>query len=277
MIHILSDSCSDLSTDLRARYQIDTIPLYITLADITYRDGDLTFRELFQSVKETGQLPKTAAPSVVDFEQFFSSHSGDIIFISIGSKISATYQSACLAAQEMPERRIQIIDSNNLSTGIGLLVLEAADLRDQGLEIEEIATQIRAISSKIRTSFIIDTLDYLYLGGRCSAMQNIVGSLLQIRPVIEMKPNGTLGIKEKTRGSRKKALSLMLEDFKTQINELHTQRVFITHTGCDEDAEYVKKEIQASAPVTDVLITYAGATVSSHCGPNTIGLIYRVK
>jgi DegV family protein with EDD domain len=277
MIHILSDSCSDLSTDLRARYKIDTIPLYITLADKTYRDGDLTFKELFQSVKDTGQLPKTAAPSVVDFELFFGSHPGDIVFISIGSKISATYQSACLAAQGMTDRRIHVVDSSNLSTGIGMLALSAADLRDQGLEANEIKLRISELIPKIRTSFIIDTLDYLYLGGRCSAMQSIVGSLLHIRPVIEVKSTGTLGIKEKTRGSRKKALTLILDGFKAQLEALDLQRVFITHTGCDEDAAYVKEEILKSAPVQDVHITYAGATVSSHCGPNTLGLIYCLK
>jgi DegV family protein with EDD domain len=277
MIHILSDSCSDLSPDLRARYHIDTIPLYITLDGKSYRDGDLTFNELFDSVKATGQLPKTAAPSVVDFEQFFLRHPGEIIFISIGSKISATYQAACLAAEQMPERSIRIIDSNNLSTGIGLLVLAAADLRDQGYRSEEIAACIEPILPKVRTSFIIDTLEYLHIGGRCSAMQNIVGSLLQIRPVIELKPNGTLGIKEKTRGSRKKALSLLLEDFKSHIHELDMQRVFLTHTGCDEDADFIKESILNAAPVKEVLITYAGATVSSHCGPDTLGLIYRTN
>jgi DegV family protein with EDD domain len=278
MVHILSDSCSDLSPDLRTRYNIDTIPLYITLDGNTYRDGEeLTFRDLFQFVKETGKLPKTAAPSVLDFDKLFSSHSGDIVFISIGSKLSATYQSAHLAAQQMPDRCIHVIDSNNLSTGIGLLALAAVDLRDQGYGAAEIAARVRDIIPKVRTSFIIDTLDYLYLGGRCSAMQSIVGSILQIRPVIEMKPDGTLGIKEKTRGSRKKTLDILLKGFEAQRNDLDLQRVFLTHTGCDEDALYVKEAIQRIAPVEEIHITYAGATVSSHCGPDTLGLIYQIK
>jgi DegV family protein with EDD domain len=278
MVHILSDSCSDLSPDLRTRYSIDIIPLYITLDSKTYRDGEeLTSRDLFRFVKETGKLPKTAAPSVIDFTTFFSNHTGDIVFISIGSKISATYQAAHLAAQQMPDRCIHVIDSNNLSTGIGLLALAAADLRDQGYGIDEIVARVRDIIPKIRTSFIIDTLDYLYLGGRCSAMQSIVGSLLQIRPVIEMKPDGMLGIKEKTRGSRKKTLDILLKDFEAHRNVLDLQRVFLTHTGCDEDARYVKEAIQRTTSVEEIYITYAGATVSSHCGPDTLGLIYRVK
>jgi DegV family protein with EDD domain len=278
MIHILTDSCSDLSPALRALYQIDAIPLYITINGKTYMDGEeITFKELFESVKKTGILPKTAAPSVADFQQFFSRYSGDIVFISIGSKISATHQTASLAVQEMPERNIHIIDSNNLSTGIGILVLEAVDLRDQGYSSDEISSYIEIIKPKVRTAFIIDTLEYLYLGGRCSSMQSIASSLLQIRPVIEMKPEGTLGIKAKIRGSRKKTLSILLEDFESHLNELDTRRVFLTHTGCDSDAEFVKDTILKIAPVEEVLITYAGATVSSHCGPNTLGLIYRIK
>jgi DegV family protein with EDD domain len=277
MIQILTDSCSDLSRDLLDGYHIDTIPLYITVGGKTYRDGELTFQDLFNSVKQTGQLPKTAAPSVVDFERFYEQHPGDIVFISIGSKLSATNQAGLLAAQQFPDRCIHVIDSANLSTGIGLLAVYAADLRDQGLGADQIAVEIESMKTKVRTSFIIDTLEYLYLGGRCSAMQSVMGSLLQIRPVIEMKPEGSLGIKEKTRGSRKKALSLMLDGFKAHIDDIHLKRVFITHTGCDQDAEDVKAAILGMAPVENVYITYAGATVSSHCGPNTLGIIYRVK
>lgn len=278
MIHILTDSCSDLSPALRARYKIDAIPLYITINGKTCRDGeDLTFKELFESVNKTGILPKTAAPSVADFQKFFSKYSGDIVFISIGSKISATHQAASLAVKEMSERNIHIIDSNNLSTGIGILALAAADLRDQGCGANEITSSIEAVKPKVRTAFIIDTLEYLHLGGRCSSMQSIASSLLQIRPVIEMKPEGTLGIKAKIRGSRKKTLSILLENFESHLNELETRRVFLTHTGCDGDAEFVKESILKMAPVEEVLITYAGATVSSHCGPNTLGLIYRIK
>jgi DegV family protein with EDD domain len=278
MVHILSDSCSDLSPDLRARYQIDTIPLYITLNDKSYRDGEeLTCEDIFESVKETGKLPKTAAPSIIDFERFFASHPGDIVFMSIGSKLSATHQTARLASQQMPARCINIVDSCNLSTGIGLLALAAADLRDHGYGADEIASRVEAIIPKVRTSFIIDTLDYLYRGGRCSAMQSIIGSLLQIRPVIEMKPDGTLGIKEKTRGSRKKTLAILLHNFEAHLEELDLRRVFVTHTGCDDDALYVKEAILKMASIEEIFITYAGATVSSHCGPNTLGLIYRVK
>jgi DegV family protein with EDD domain len=277
MIQILTDSCSDLSRDLLDGYRIETIPLYITIDGKTYRDGELSYQDLFHSVEETGQLPKTAAPSVIDFERFFEQHPGDIVFISIGSKLSATYQCGLLASQQHPARRIHVIDSANLSTGIGLLALSAADLRDEGFAADEIAAEIESIKNKVRTSFIIDTLEYLHLGGRCSAMQSIVGSLLQIRPVIEMKPEGTLGIKEKTRGSRKKALALMLDGFKAHMDEIDLRRVFITHTGCDRDAEDIKAAILSVAPVENIYITKAGATVSSHCGPNTLGIIYRVK
>lgn len=278
MIQIFTDSCSDLNQELIDRYQIHVIPLHVLLGDQDYQDGvSVGLTDLFKYVDQTETLPKTAAPSILEFETGFRSVDGEIICITISSKLSATYQNAILAAEQLPERRIRVIDSANLSSGIGLLVIRAAELRDQGASFDDIVKELTTAVSRVHTSFIIDTLEYLYMGGRCSAMQNIVGSLLKLRPVIEVRRDGTLGIKEKIRGSRIKGLNSMLDDFRGNLPVIVPQHVFITHTGCDEDAQFLKEELLKYASIEEVHITYAGATIASHCGPNTIGILYFVS
>jgi len=278
MVTILTDSCSDLSPELSRKYNIKTIPLYVFVNERTYQDGvDIQIEELFRIVDESKKLPKTSAPTIPDFEKFFSENPGDVIFIGIGSKLSATYQNAYLAARSFPERKIYTIDSRNLSTGIGLSVLYAAELRDMGLSADEIVGKTNALISKVHTSFVIDTLEYLYMGGRCSAMENIIGSLLKIRPIIEVKPDGTLGVKEKNRGSRQKSLDVLLEDFRKNLPCINLHRVFVTHAACRADADYLATELMNLAPIDELNITSAGATVASHCGPNTIGILYTIQ
>lgn len=274
MIHITTDSCADLSPELIARYQIRAIPLQVLVNGRNLRDGvTVSTPELFQSVEQSGELPKTSAPSVADFVEFFRADD-EVIFIGISAQLSATLQSACIAAEQLLPQHIHIIDSLNLSTGHGLLAVHAAETRDAGASAEEIVAEIHRRIPRVRTSFIIDTLDYLHKGGRCSAMEAVVGSLLKIRPVIEVRADGTLGVKNKVRGSRKKALDSMLAEFKSHLPNVDLTRVFVTHTGCDEDALFLKSELLKLAPIQEVCITIAGATVASHCGPNTIGIIF---
>jgi DegV family protein with EDD domain len=275
MVTILTDSCADLNQDLISRFAIHTISLTVFINGKIYHDGiDLSLPELYHQVEVGGELPKTSAPSVAEFQTFFQAFPGDLIYIGISAKLSATYQNAFLAAENLPDRNIHVIDSRNLSTGIGLLVLKAADLRDQGLAPNEIEKVIQSLLPKVHTAFMVDTLEYLHKGGRCSAAENIVGSLLKIRPVIEVKADGSLGVKEKTRGTRKKALTYLLEDFKAHLPDIDLQRVFVTHSGCDEDAEFLARELRILAPITEILVTTAGCTISSHCGPGTIGILY---
>jgi DegV family protein with EDD domain len=275
MITILTDSCADLNQELISRFGIHTISLTVFINEKIYHDGiDLSLPELYHQVEIGGELPKTSAPSVAEFQTFFQSFPGDLIYTGISSKLSATYQNALLAAKNLPGRNIHVIDSKNLSTGIGLLVLKAADLRDQGLTAGEIEKEIQSLLPKLHTSFVVDTLEYVYKGGRCSAVENIVGSLLKIRPVLEVKTDGSLGVKEKTRGTRKKALTTLLDDFKAHLPNVDLQRVFVTHTGCDADGEYLAGELKNIAPIQEIYITTAGCTISSHCGPGTIGILY---
>ncbi len=277
MIDLTTDSCSDLSPEIIQNRNIRVLPLQVFINDQNFKDGEVTPQQLFKMVEEGGNLPKTAAPSIAEFADFFKT-SGETIYIGISSKLSATLPNSVLALELLNgEKRVYIIDSLNLSTGIGLLVLKAADLRDAGWSAQEITNEIQRWVPKVRTSFIIVTMDYLYKGGRCTALQAIVGSVLKIRPIIEVRKDGTLGVKEKIRGGRMKGLNSMLEDFKSHLPNIDSKRAFVTHTGCDEDAAYLVEEIRKTGAVEEVLVTTAGATISSHCGPNTIGILFMVK
>jgi len=275
MITIITDSCSDLSPELIDRFQIKVIPLTVYLNDQAYLDGvNISRDELFAAAEKNGQLPKTAAPSIAQFQQMFAQSSDEIIYTGISSKLSATFQSAQLAKETFKDKDIRIIDSKNLSTGIGLLVTRAAEMRDENYSLDEIEEAMIYNVNRTHVSFVIDTLDYLFMGGRCSSMEHLVGSILRIRPVIEVREDGTLGVREKIGGSRRRALNSMLADFKNHLPTLDHHRVFVTHTGCDSDAEYLVGEIKKLTQLDEIQTTYAGATVSSHCGRNTIGILY---
>jgi len=277
MINILTDSCSDLSKDLIERNQIGVIRLSVFINNHIYSDGlDITTDQLFDLVVRTGQLPKTSAPSIAEFSKFFD-RPGECIFIGIGSPLSATHSNALIAAQNLENSGVRVIDSLNLSTGIGLLVLKAAELRDRGFSAEAIEAEIQAAIPKVRTSFVVDTLEYVYMGGRCTAIQMIFGSLLKIRPILEVRSDGTLGIRDKIRGSRKSALDRLLTDFKDHLEEIDLHRVFVTHTSCEEDARYLASEVAKLAPIEELCITLAGSTIASHAGPRCIGILYMVK
>ena len=276
MIYIKTDSCADLGQPLLDAHRISSIPLHVLINGKDYFDDDLTLDFLFSSVDQTGELPKTAAPSVQEFIDFFS-EPDPIVYIGLSSQLSATMANAELALEQMGRNDIHLVDSLNLSTGIGLLVLKAADLRDAGLSVEEITAEIEAARAKVRTAFVIDTMDYLYKGGRCTALQAIFGSMLKIRPVINVRSDGTLGVRDKVRGSRKKALDSLLAGFKADLPDVDLTRVFITHSGCLEDADYLAGKLRDMAEIKDILITIAGSTIGSHCGPNTIGILYLKK
>ena len=277
MINIITDSTSDLGADITAEFNLSVVPLSVTIGNEVYRDGvDITQKDLFALVQKHGELPKTAAPSVGEFIKIFDCP-GESLFVGISSKLSATIQNAILAAESFPAGKVRVIDSLNLSTGVGLLALRAAGLRDQGATAEQADKELRSGVPKLRTSFVIDTMDYLYKGGRCTAIQAIAGSVLKIHPIIGINLDGTLGVKEKARGTRQKGLQRMLEDFTAHLDELDPERVFVTHTCSDEDAEFLKSEIIRLAAPKDVRITQAGSVISSHCGPGTIGILFFVK
>lgn len=273
MIQICTDSCADLSSTLIEQHHIHVIPLQVFINEENIHDGDISLERLFELVAETGKLPVTSAPSMADFVKFFSAND-ETIFIGISSQLSGTLQSAQMAAKELPDRQIHIIDSLNLSTGIGLLVLKAADLRDSGLLAEEIVEALKAWIPRVRSSFVIDTMEYLYKGGRCSGIQALAGSILKIRPIISVQQDGKMVVKHKIRGPRQKALDTLVQDFEQDLPAIDQTRVFVTHSGCEADAFYLKDKLLGLIPSLNVQITTAGATIGSHCGPDTIGILY---
>ena len=277
MVNIITDSTSDLGKDICAEFRLSVIPLSVTIGGNVFQDGvDIQQKDLFALVEKHGELPKTAAPSVGEFIKVFDQR-GECLFIGISSKLSATIQNAILAAETFPAGKIRVIDSLNISSGAGLLALRGAALSEQGFDGARIEKELLSCVPKVRTSFVIDTMEYLYKGGRCTALQAIAGSILRIHPIIEVQKDGTLGVKEKARGTRKKGIQKMLDEFASHLNEIDPERVFVTHTNTDEDAEFLKNEIIRLASPGEVRITQAGSVISSHCGPGTIGILYFVK
>lgn len=277
MIRIITDSTADLSQELAQERKIEIVPLAVNIGGKTYQDGlEMRSENLFPLVEQLGELPKTAAPSAGEFQKAFQ-RPGTCIYIGISSGLSASVQNARVGAQDFEPGKVRIIDSLNVSAGTGLLVLRAADLRDQGATAEQIEQEIKCLVAKVRTSFIIDTMDYLYKGGRCSALQMFAGSLLRIHPIIEIKPDGSMGVKGKARGARRRGLQMLLDDFQIQLPDVDPQRVCISHTGCYEDAEFMVSEIHRMLPNAEVRSFITGSVVSSHGGPNTLGLEFILK
>lgn len=278
-VKIFTDSTSDLTPEIYKKLDISIIPLYVNFDETSFIDGvNISTKELYEKVSEYGKLPKTAASSPSDFYNAFKPYidaDKDIVFIGLSSKLSSHLQNAVIAASEFEDGRIHIVDSLNLSSGIGLLVMKAADFKAQGLSAEEIANKVRALVPKVKTAFVIDTLDYLYKGGRCSALESFVGGMLKIRPVVKVV-NGKMILGQKIIGKRQKALNAMLESVIKQRDSIDPDIVMITHS-ISNDVEYLKTELEKNLNVKEIIVTQAGCVISSHCGPNTIGILYIEK
>lgn len=276
---VMTDSTCDLSDQLLNTFDIRVIPLYVTFSDGTYKDRvDINTPDLYEKVSELGTLPKTSAPSVGEFIEIFAPEieaGNDIIYIGLSSKLSTTLQNARIAAFEFPEGRIHIVDSLNLSTGIGLLVLKAAKFRDQGLTAAEIASKVTELVPKVRTAFVINTFDYLYKGGRCSSLASIVGTVLKIKPIIHVVDGGMI-VGQKPRGINK-AYQIMLDQIYQDEPILDHDMVMVTHSLAPEAAAYLKAELQSHLTIDNLYETQAGCVISSHCGKGTIGILYIVK
>ncbi|MGG1517342.1 DegV family protein [Paenibacillus oryzisoli] len=279
-VRIFTDSTSDLGAELLRQHEIGVVPLYVVFEDETYKDGvTMHVERLFQRVAETGKLPKTAAPSPADFENAFRpviEAGDDIVYIGLSSEVSSTYQNAKIASDAFPEGRITVIDSRSLSTGIGMLVLTAAEAAEQGKSAGEIQSIVEGMIPKIDVEFIIDTLEFLHKGGRCSSVQHYIGSLLKIRPVVKVI-DGAMTLTDKVRGKREKVLAQLLDNTLVNIDAMNTSFMFITHAKAAEEAEYVKQRIEELTGMNRVYVTEAGCVISSHCGPQTVGIVYAKK
>lgn len=273
-----ADSTCDLTDDLIERYHVNIQPLHINLDDKYYRDGiDILPDDIYATYQAKGILPKTSAPNPVDYIEKFKQWTDAgyaVIHISLGSGISSSHQNSLLAAEELPD--VYSIDSGNLSTGMGLLVIEAAERIEQGMEASQIYQEVNQLKDKVHASFVIDKLTYLYEGGRCSALANISANLLNIKPSIKVdNENGKMTVGKKYRGS----LARVLKNYTTdQLNDdarINKKRIFITHSGiAEENIELVKDMIEQNYDFEEIIVTRAGCTISSHCGPNTLGVLF---
>ncbi len=278
---IMADSTSDLTQTLIQSRDIKIIPLYVNFGEQSYKDGtDITTEELYKKVDELGYLPKSSAISPGDFMMAFEPYieqGYDIVLLTIGSKLSGTYQAALVAKDTVEANRVHIIDTNNLSSGGGLLVLKACDLRDQGLSASDIKQAVDQITPRVRSQFAIQTMDYLYKGGRCSALSMFLGSVLAIKPIIQVN-DGKLDVYKKSVGKMTRALDIMLEDYFNLFDQIDKDYVMITHSLADKSAEYMKNQIMEKGLVPNQLLeTQAGCVISTHCGKGTIGILYILK
>ncbi len=277
MVKIFSDSTCDLSKELVERYNITIIPLYVRLGDEEFLDGvNISPQELYKWSDEHGETPKTAAPGISDIEKLLSPDGDDeYVIFTISSSMSASNSNAKLAAEDLGiAERVHVIDSANLSTGIGLLVIRAAELAAEGKSAAEIVTEIEAVKDKVRASFVIDTLVYLYRGGRCSGLAAMLGTALKLHPRIAVA-DGTMHPEKKYRGNSHKYVLDYVKDMEPSLKKARKERVFITHSGCDEEiVASVKKYLQDLGHFDEILETRAGSVVSSHCGPGTLGVLF---
>ena len=275
-IVITSDSTTDLSIELKERYNITTLPLGVTLGDKTFFDGvDITPDEIYEHHSKTGELPKTAAANVsdcIDFFKKFVDEGKTVIHISLSSEMSSTYNNSRMAAMEFDN--VYVIDSKNLSTGGGLLVIAAAEMAAKGMEAEKIVEEVEKLVPCVDASFVIDNLEYLHKGGRCSAVAMLGANLLKLKPCIEVK-EGKMGVGKKYRGNYKDVLLTYVKERIGDASDIDLDRVFVTHAGCDKEiVDSVVAEVKKTAPFKEVFLTRAGCTISSHCGANTLGVLF---
>lgn len=277
MIKIIADSTCDLSPELLLKYDIDILPLGILLDDRSVRDGELTQAELFEWADSVGKTPKTAAPSLEDAAELFGRYKDDeIIAFSISSEMSTSNNVMRIAAKEAGCRRCRVVDSRNLSTGIGLLILYAADMVSAGASFDEISAALDEVNPRVRASFVIDTLTYLQRGGRCSPLTALAANLLSLKPKIVVS-GGKMDVDKKYRGKIGRVVENYVSDLLPELKTAETRRVFVTHT-MREDAhdivEKTKETLKALGIFDEILETHAGGVISSHCGPNTLGVLF---
>ena len=277
MVKILADSTCDLSPSLISRYKIGIIPLYVHLGEKEYKDGvDITPSDLYKWSDEHNETPRTSAPGIEDIESFLDKDSADeYVIFTISSSMSSSYNNCILAAEDLEMTdRVHVIDSANLSTGIGLQVIKAAELAAAGMTASEIAEEIEKIKGKVRASFVVDTLTYLYRGGRCSGVSAFLGSALRLHPRIEVI-DGAMHPEKKYRGKNTRFIMDYVRDMENDLKSAVRDRVFITHSGCDREiVEDVRAYLEGLGRFDEILETTAGAVISSHCGPGTLGVLF---
>lgn len=280
-VKIIVDSTVDLTKEIYKEYDIEVLPLNVSFGEETYKDGvDLTAEELFKKVEEKGELPHTSACSPATFAEAFKKYIDlgmDIIYMGLSSTMSTTFQNAYIAKQDFPEDRIFLVDSKNLSTGTGLLVLKAAKLAKEGKNAREIASILEKLVPNVVAQFTIEELEYLHKGGRCSGASKIFGHIFHVRPYIKVV-DGSMIVYKKPRGPMKVAINEQLADIKGAMPNVDTDAVVLCHSGVEKDLlNYTLTELGKIVGPKSIILTTAGCVISSHCGKGCIGILYIKK
>ena len=280
-IILSADSTCDLGDELKEKYQVHYYPFHIILEGKDYQDNvDITPGDIFQRYYEKKVLPKTAAINVEEYVNYFRpfvEQGYEVVHLNLGSALSSAHQNCMLAAREL--KGVYPVDSGNLSTGIGHLVLDAGEMIKEGLGAEEIAGKLNQRKNLVHSSFILDTLKFMSAGGRCSNVMALGANLLNIKPCIEVNnKDGSMDVGKKYRGSLKKVLPLYVKDKLQEYQGICTDKIFITHSGIDQEyIELVKEAIQEEKEFQNIYVTRASCTISCHCGPNTLGILFETK
>ena len=278
---ISADSTCDLPSELIKKYNIVIIPLHVVLGDDVYDDMvNIVPDDIYANFEKTGQLPKTSAVNVQEYIDTFKPYienGCEIVHIGLGHALSTSFQHAKIAAQEF--EGVYPVDSKNLSSGSGLLVLEAAEMAASGMSAAQIAEKIDSMTDKVRCNFVVDKLTYLRAGGRCSALAAMGANLLNIKPCIEVdNKDGSMAVGKKYRGSLSKVLCQYVDNKMIDFNNISKKRAFITHAGIPQEtlSELVGL-VEKKNYFDEILVSKASCTISSHCGPYTMGLIFMTE
>ena len=275
-IKILSDSTCDLSPELIEKNNITLVPLTVIKDNIPYKDGvNITPADIFAHVASGAGLCSTTAMNVGEYEEYFSKYSSEydgVLHINLGSGFSSSYQNACIAAQDFDN--VRAVDSQNLSTGQGLVVLKACQLAEECESLDELYEKVVAFTERVEASFLLDQLTYMIKGGRCSSVAALGANMLNLKPCIEVK-NGKLSVVKKYRGSYAKCLANYVKERLDQREDLDKDTLFVTRTPVSDDClDAVKEAVGAYADFNNIYWTEAGCTVSCHCGPGTLGVLF---
>lgn len=274
-VQITADSTCDLPDVLLEEYGVVRVPLYVNLGEEVYRDGeDVTPRMIFDYFDANQRLATTSAVNVAEYQQYFAPwlESGhEVVHVSISAELSSSYQHASLAAQAL--EGVYVVDSRNLSTGSGHLVLLAAEMAREGKGGAEIAATLETLKPRVDSSFLVDTLEYLHKGGRCSALAKMGANLLKLKPCIQVR-DGSMGVTRKYRGKMHGCLLQYVEDRLADPNPPVKRRVFITGPLANPETVAAIREKLEAAGFEEIIATEAGGVITCHCGPGTIGVLF---
>ena len=278
-VKIISDSTCDLSKELIEKYNVDILPLHIVLGEVEYKDGEeISPDKIYEWADANKTTPKTSAIAITDvmdtYEKWLKEYD-EIVIFSISGKMSTTVNVMRMGAEELEmEDRIFVVDSENLSTGSGLLVIEAAIMAQGGKNASEIVACLKELKPRVKASFVVDTLTYLHRGGRCSGVAALAGSALKLHPKIVVE-DGAMKPDKKYRGKMKKVILDYTKEMEPQFLAAKKDRVFITHSGCETEVlESVQEYLDSLHYFDEILVTRAGGVISSHCGPGTLGVLF---